>query len=310
MAIPQTVQCRAMFDSARRSLAIRDFFGAFAFVTFVRTGCRRGVAGMAALCTNASVLGVAAMLSLASHASAAPGAERAEPKSQSRPAAAPPSAPLAARAVEGDIADRVVACTACHGRQGRATNQGYFPRIAGKPAGYLYHQLLNIRDGRRHYVPMAMLLENLTDDYLREIASYFAGLDIPYPPAQTVGAPAAVLEAGRQLVRDGDARRGIPACVQCHGAAMTGVQPDIPGLLGLPRDYLNGQLGAWKTGNRHAQAPDCMGEVAHRLDVSDVEAVSTWLSSQPLPANAHPALSLPAGLPLACGGVAIEARVP
>jgi hypothetical protein len=25
---------------------------------------------------------------------------------------------------------------------------GYYPRIAGKPAGYLYNQLLNFRDGR------------------------------------------------------------------------------------------------------------------------------------------------------------------
>jgi cytochrome c553 len=206
----------------------------------------------------------------------------------------------------GPIADRVVACTACHGKQGRATNQGYFPRIAGKPAGYLYHQLLNIRDGRRHYAPMALLLDHLTDDYLREIADYFAGLDIAYPPPQTTGAPLALLAHGESLVLKGDASRRIPACVQCHGAAMTGVRPDIPGLLGLPRDYLNAQLGAWKTGERHAQAPDCMGQVAGQLTSEDVEAVSTWLSSQALPADTHPAAALPAKLPLACGSVALS----
>ena len=26
------------------------------------------------------------------------------------------------------------ACTGCHGKEGVSTNQGYFPRIAGKPA--------------------------------------------------------------------------------------------------------------------------------------------------------------------------------
>ena len=29
------------------------------------------------------------------------------------------------------------------------------------------------------------------------------------------------------------------ACASCHGSALTGVEPTVPGLLGLPRDYLN-----------------------------------------------------------------------
>ena len=46
---------------------------------------------------------------------------------------------------------------------------------------------------------------------------------------------------------------------------LTGVQPFIPGLLGLPRDYLNGQLGAWRSGQRRAVAPDCMAHIARQL---------------------------------------------
>ncbi len=87
------------------------------------------------------------------------------------------------------MASRVLACTACHGREGRATPGGYFPRIAGKPAGYLYHQLLNFRDGRRSYPPMSYLLEHLTDDYLREIAEHFAALDLPYAPPPSLRRP-------------------------------------------------------------------------------------------------------------------------
>ena len=45
-----------------------------------------------------------------------------------------------------EMAPRMAACMTCHGAEGRATNQGYFPRIAGKPAGYLYNQLVNFRD--------------------------------------------------------------------------------------------------------------------------------------------------------------------
>jgi len=32
---------------------------------------------------------------------------------------------------------RLLACAACHGRQGEGTKNDYFPRLAGKPAGYL-----------------------------------------------------------------------------------------------------------------------------------------------------------------------------
>ena len=220
--------------------------------------------------------------------------------------AAPPAAPSATPTaqVPDVMSTRVLACTACHGKEGRATQEGYFPRIAGKPVGYLYNQLLNFRDGRRSYPQMTYLIEHLTDAYLHEMAGYFAALDLPYAPPPAPQAPPAALERGRLLVQQGDAARQIPACVQCHGQALTGVSPSIPGLLGLPRDYLNSQLGAWKTGQRHAQAPDCMAQIAQRLTPDDVSAVSAWLAAQRVPGSGKPAAALPAPLPVRCGGVA------
>ena len=212
--------------------------------------------------------------------------------------------PAAAAASASSMSSRVLACTACHGKEGRATPDGYFPRIAGKPAGYLANQLLNFRDGRRSYPQMTYLIEHLTDDYLREMAEHFAALDLPYPPPPAPQAPPAALAQGRQLVQQGDAARRIPACVSCHGSAMTGVAPSIPGLLGLPRDYLNSQLGAWKTGQRRAHAPDCMADIARQLTPDDVSAVSAWLAAQPVAAGGKPARTLPAAMPARCGGVA------
>jgi cytochrome c553 len=84
----------------------------------------------------------------------------------------------------------------------------------------------------------------------------------------------------------------VPACVQCHGERLTGVVPNVPGLLGVSRDYLNSQLGAWRAGQRRAHAPDCMAEVVKQLNAEDLTAVAAWLAAQPLPADAHPA---PAG---------------
>jgi len=200
------------------------------------------------------------------------------------------------------MAQRMQACTACHGKEGRATPDGYFPRIAGKPSGYLFNQLVNFREGRRRHSTMTYFVEHLSDDYLREIADYFAALDLPYAPPAGGGASGQMLEQGRKLVHDGDTARGIPACVQCHGAAMTGLAPSMPGLLGLPHAYLVGQLGAWRDGQRHALAPDCMGDVARKLSAQEVNAVAVWLAAQPVPRDAK-ALPLAAGtkLPLACG---------
>ena len=207
----------------------------------------------------------------------------------------------AAPPFEDSMAQRSLACTHCHGVQGRAAPDGYYPRIAGKPAGYLYNQLLHFREGRRHYGPMTQLLDPLSQTYLMEVAQYFAGLQLPYPPPVPSRASKAVLERGRQLVREGDAARQVPACAACHGPQLTGVLPHVPGLLGLPRDYLNAQLGAWRTGKRRAHAPDCMATVAKALDIQDIEAVSSWLAAQPMPADSRPVADAPPGRTPECG---------
>jgi cytochrome c553 len=199
------------------------------------------------------------------------------------------------------MAQRMQACTICHGPEGRATNQGYFPRIAGKPPGYLYQQLLNFREGRRNNAAMMYLVDHMSDDYLREIGQYFGSLDLPYPPPQPAAAAKDVLGHGEALVKHGDPARRIPSCVQCHGDKMTGVQPAFPGLLGLPRAYLIAQFGAWRSGQRKAVQPDCMHEIAMRLTPQDIGAVASWLAAQPLPPDPKPAATLPAPLPMACG---------
>jgi cytochrome c553 len=212
-----------------------------------------------------------------------------------------------AAAFEDTLAQRTLACTACHGKEGRAGPDGYYPRIAGKPAGYLYNQLLNFRDGRRHYGLMTRLLDPLSDAYLLEIAQHFAALDLPYPPPQPTKLTTEQLRRGQQLAMQGDAGAKLPACAQCHGERLTGVAPNTPGLLGVSRDYLNAQLGAWRTGQRRAHAPDCMADIAKQLVPEDVTAVAGWLSAQPLPADPHPIAGLPQKPPLDCGSARLPA---
>lgn len=199
------------------------------------------------------------------------------------------------------IAQRAMACAACHGKQGRATSEGFFPRIAGKPADYLYNQLVNFRSGARNYPAMTHMVGHMSDDYLKEMAQYFAGLHPPYPAPQGINASEATLARGQRLVMHGDASRKIPACVACHGQQLGGVLPAIPSLLGLPRDYLNAQVGAWKNGSRKAAAPDCMAAISKQLTPEEVGAISSWLASQPVPDTMAPAPAASLKLPVACG---------
>lgn len=203
------------------------------------------------------------------------------------------------------MSKRMQACTTCHGVQGVTANQAYFPRIAGKPTQYLFNQLQNFKDGRRHYGLMVSLVEHLSDAYLFEMAHYFAGLELPYEPPTPLKSKASEvsLQLGKTLVLQGDKSRHIAACAACHGSALMGVQPAIPALLGLPRDYLVAQLGGWQTGLRRAHAPDCMGQIAKLLTAADVDAVSSWLSIQAIPSYTKPAISLPQPLPEKCAGM-------
>ena len=196
---------------------------------------------------------------------------------------------------------RLLACAACHGEQGQGTSNDYFPRLASKPAQYLYNQLLAFRQGRRRYPPMNYLLEYQTDDYLRDMAGYFAALRLPPQPASVPPASPAMLDRGEWLVRNGAADRGVPPCSACHGANLTGMEPAIPGLIGLKANYISAQLGAWRYGTRTAADPDCMQIVAGHLTEADVTAVAAYLSSLPVPPNAAPLPANAMHLPLRCG---------
>jgi len=215
---------------------------------------------------------------------------------------------LPARALDAGIEysdtleQRLIACAACHGNQGEGIRQNeYYPRIAGKPAEYLYRQLVSFRDGRRSYPQMVYLVRYLSDEYLREIATYYSKLQPPFPAQVRAPATKEALARGEALVRKGDPAKGVPACTACHGDALTGMLPGIPGLIGLDASYVTAQMGSWQRGIRHADAPDCMAKIAAKLSGTDVSAVTAYLASQPGVPATLPAPESKQKLPMACG---------
>jgi len=213
------------------------------------------------------------------------------------------AAPTDAPKVPDTLKQRIASCTACHGESGEGADNAFFPRLAGKPQGYLVRQLQDFRNGLRHYAIMEYTVRPLDDDYLREIAGYFAAQDVPYRTHPVPSMTAAQKARGEALVMQGDKARGVPACTACHGSNLTGVQPDIPGLIGLPYDYLSAQLGSWRTDTRRAAAPDCMATIVSHLSDADISAAAAYLASHPIPDDPHPQAAGSVTMPLRCGSV-------
>src|SRR3954468_18636854 len=186
--------------------------------------------------------------------------------------------------VPDTLEQRVVACAACHGKNGEGLKANeYYPRIAGKPAGYLFNQLLNFRERRRQSPPMNYIVAFLSEDYLRDIARHYAMRPPAYPAPQG-NPPSEVLARGEALMKRGDPAR------------------KIPGLVGLEVHYIGAQMGAWRNGLRRAQAPDCMANIASLLIPGDVEAIAAYLASLPLPPLAEPLRAGSLKPPMECGG--------
>jgi cytochrome c553 len=196
-----------------------------------------------------------------------------------------------------------LACIACHGREGAPRNDGYYPRLAGKPAGYLYNQLRELPRRpalqRRHGV----LVAHLSDAYLREIAEYFAARPA-LPAARHHRRAAATLARGKALVhpgrrgarhaglravpRRGDDRRGAGHSRACWACRATICRP-------ARRLEI--------TGERHALAPDCMARSAAAEHGRHQRGRKLAGGVQPVPTGQGRRQHLPAPLPLPCGGM-------
>ena len=84
---------------------------------------------------------------------------------------------LGRKIYRGGIADRgVAACASCHGAVGAGIPAQY-PRLAGQHQDYTFAQLQNFKSGARSNSPqMGTLAKRLSDDEMKAVADYIAGL--------------------------------------------------------------------------------------------------------------------------------------
>lgn len=176
--------------------------------------------------------------------------------------------------------DNVWACATCHGdlAQGKETT----PRLAGLPARYIEKQLHDFSAGSRSDESMMLVAKSLTDEEIRGLATYFAGLRVDSTAQANLGGD---LKRGEALALRGDWTLGVPACFTCHGAAGFGVAPAFPALAAQQAPYTATQLAAWAGGRRGNSPLGLMEQISKALTTADRRAVADYLATlAPIPA--------------------------
>jgi cytochrome c553 len=181
----------------------------------------------------------------------------------------------AAGAATGDPeagAQKAAVCGACHGVDGNSLNPEW-PKLAAQQASYIEAQLAAFKQGQRVNVVMAPNAMILGDQDMADLAAYFSRQAL-----QGLEADPSLYEAGQKLYRGGDASRGLPACIACHGPQGEGNGPaQYPSLRAQHSVYTYNQLKAYASGERKAVTNSIMQAVASKLSDEEMRAVASYL---------------------------------
>ena len=83
---------------------------------------------------------------------------------------------IAAGGSEGAAVEAAATCVACHGQNGIGLSPTW-PTLAGQHEDYLVHALEQYRDGTRSDPVMMPMAANLSDQDIKLLARYYAGLE-------------------------------------------------------------------------------------------------------------------------------------
>ncbi len=127
-------------------------------------------------------------------------------------------------------------CAFCHGVKDYTVPYPtrHVPLIAGQHAAYIEAALKDYADGDRDFPTMKAQAQSLTQQQIRDIAAYIAGLAPVPPPTNS----------------NGKAPPFAATCAACHGARGVSTNPNYPSLAGQYEDYIILALKEYKTGKR------------------------------------------------------------
>ena len=168
----------------------------------------------------------------------------------------------------------VTTCAGCHGADGNSI-VGQWPTLAGQRESYTLAQLIHVQKGERMIESMMGLLDNYSEDQLRDIAAFYAAQEVKVGQADSIN-----FELGQRIYRAGNLSNGVPACTGCHGPQGKGVESaGYPMLSGQKAEYVVTSLVAYKNGERvHSSNAKIMQGIAARLTTEEIRAVANYVS--------------------------------
>jgi cytochrome c553 len=167
-------------------------------------------------------------------------------------------------------------CVACHMLNGNSPDES-IPRNAAQSAAALYKQLQDFKSGARVNETMKPIAAALDDKAVTDLAAYYGRLvrgDLDRPgSAPFVGADI------ENIVKNGDIARGIPPCSACHGV-QAGGPIETPTLSGQYAQYLEAQLKAFASGQRHNDIYHRMRSIASKLHPEEIRLLAIYYSGR------------------------------
>ena len=178
-------------------------------------------------------------------------------------------------------------CAACHGMDGKSTVRDIYPSMGGQSERYMAQQLALFKTGERQSPIMAPFAQMLSGQDMRDVGAYYATQATDTGLADDTVVESGPYEGlkfyeiGQQLYHGGDAGRGIPACMACHGPTGAGNPgPAYPQVAGQPAWYAAQRLEAFREGatlRSDTSMFDIMAQVAADLTNEEIQALASYM---------------------------------
>ena len=167
-------------------------------------------------------------------------------------------------------------CVACHGADGNSQLAAN-PILAGQVEEYIVKQLKNFKPvgdkpAARNNPIMAGMAATLSDDDMKNVAAWFSSQK--QKPAAAKDEKQIAL--GQKIWRQGDFKKGVPACAGCHGPAGAGLPAQYPRLAGQYPEYTELQLKSFRVEERANDPEKMMRMIAAKLSDVEIKAVAEY----------------------------------
>jgi len=169
-------------------------------------------------------------------------------------------------------------CVACHGADGNSAVSAN-PILAGQVPEYIAKQLHNFKsaDGKpavRNNAIMAGMAAAVPDEEIANVAAWFASQKIKPAAAKDEK----LIALGQKIWRQGDFKKGVPACAGCHGPSGAGLPAQYPRLAGQFQEYTEAQLKAFRSEERANDPEKMMRTIAAKLSDPEIKAVAEYIA--------------------------------